>query len=77
MNLEALRRAVESEIEDYEYAVPPGTVDNPIPADLIAAELAAIRSALVAPYWAEVDSRDTLEQISSDTGPRLRAQIQL
>jgi hypothetical protein len=75
MDLEALRRAVESEIEAYEYSVPPGTVGSPFSADRIAVELAAMRSALVAPYWAEVDSRDTLEQISSDTGPRLNCAV--
>jgi hypothetical protein len=74
LDLEALRRAVESEIEAYEYAVPPGA-GNPIPADRIAAKLAAMRSALVAPYWAEVDIRDTFEQISSDTGPRLNCAV--
>jgi hypothetical protein len=75
IDLEALRRAVESEIEAYEYSVPPVMVGNPIPADRIAAELAAMRSALVDPYWVEVDSRDTLEQISSDTGPRLNCAV--
>jgi hypothetical protein len=69
MDLGAPRRAVESEIEACEYAIPPGTVGNPIPADRIATELVALRSALVAPYWAEVDGRATFEQLSSDTPP--------
>jgi hypothetical protein len=28
-----------------------------------------MRSALVAPYWTEVDIRDTFEQVSSDVSP--------
>jgi hypothetical protein len=75
MDLEALRRAVESEIEAYEYSVPPGTVGNRIPADRIRAKLAAMRRALVEPYWAEVEIRDTFEQVSSDTGPRVKCAI--
>jgi hypothetical protein len=34
-----------------------------------------MRSALVAPYWAEVDIRDTFEQISADTGPHRKCAV--
>jgi hypothetical protein len=57
----------ESEIEKHQYAVPSTAVGKPIPADRIAAELEAMRSALVAPYWAEVELRDTAKQIAADT----------
>jgi hypothetical protein len=75
MDFEDLRRVVENEISRYEYAAPSGAIGRPIPPDRIAAELAAMRLALVAPYWADVDIRDTFEQTSSDIGPRRRCAV--
>lgn len=75
MGFAALRRAVENEINTYEYATPSGGIGSPTPADRVAAELTAMRSALVTPYWADVDIRDTLQQVSADKGPRLRCAV--
>jgi hypothetical protein len=75
MDFEELRRIVENEISAYEYTVTSGAIGRPIPSNRIAAELATMRSALVAPYWADVDIRDTFEQSSSDIGPRQRCAV--
>ena len=56
MNFEDLRRVVENEITEYLYAVSPGAIGNPMQPHRIAAELAALRAALVSPYWADVGS---------------------
>lgn len=75
MTFEELRRAIENDINGYEYVVPSGAISNPIPSDRVATELAAMRSALVAPYWAEVEIRDAFEQVSSDAGPYQRCAV--
>jgi hypothetical protein len=63
MDLETLRRIVENDIASYRYEFPAGCVGNPWTAERIEAQLAVMRSALVDPYWVDVEVRDTFEQI--------------
>ncbi len=66
LDLETLRRDVETDIESYRYEVPLQSVDIPWSDDRIKLELAAMRAALVVPYWADVELRDTFEQVAAD-----------
>ena len=66
MDLEAIRRAVETGMESYCYEVPSPSVGNAWSEDKIKVELAAMRAALVVPYWADVEQRDTFEQVTAD-----------
>jgi hypothetical protein len=75
MDFEDLRRAVEAEIDGYRQPTALGMVGNPLPADRIEVEVAAMRAALVTPYWAEVDTRDIFQQVASDAGPIVRCAV--
>jgi hypothetical protein len=61
--LSRLRRRVEKEIDEYVYDVPETAIGDPKPQAAIDAGFAQMRTALVEPYWAEVEVRDTIEQI--------------
>ncbi len=63
VNLEALRRAVENEIERYRYPAGAVTIGIPWTPDRVNAELVAMRASIVAPYWVDVELHDTFEQI--------------
>ncbi len=65
MDLETLRRSVENDIENYRYNASPNTVGTAQSEDTVEAELNAMRAALVSPYWADVELRDTHEQIAT------------
>jgi hypothetical protein len=65
MDLETLRRIVENEIENYLYAASADTLGTPWTEETVCAELAAMKGALVSPYWSEVELRDTYEQIAA------------
>jgi hypothetical protein len=66
MDLETLRRAVENDIANYRYSSSGNTVGIAWSEERIDAELTAMRAALVNPYWADVELRDTHEQIDAD-----------
>jgi hypothetical protein len=65
MDLETLRGTVENEIENYLYPSSTDTVGTPWTEERVRAELAAMKSALVLPYWNEVELRDTHQQIAA------------
>lgn len=65
MDLHTLRREVENQIATYQYEVPKDAVGRPLKIDRVDTELNAMRTALVDPYWADVELRDTAEQINS------------
>jgi hypothetical protein len=66
IDLETLRRSVENDIANYRYSSSGNTVGTAWSKDRVEAELTAMRAALVTPYWADVELRDTHEQIASD-----------
>jgi hypothetical protein len=66
MDLETLRHSVENDIKNYRYSSSGNTVGTAWSEERIEAELAAMRAALVSPYWADVELRDTHEQIATD-----------
>lgn len=65
MDLETLRRIVENEIEHYLYPSSTDMIGVPWTEERVRAELAAMKGALVSPYWSEVELRDTHEQIAA------------
>jgi hypothetical protein len=73
MNLLELRQRVESEIEEYIYEVPIGSVGNPWPNEKVERELRLFRAALVEPYWAVViheDGEKVRAVVVADDGSR-------
>lgn len=71
MDLHELGRRVAAEIDSYEYVYPDGMIGEPLSAEFVQGQLEEMRNALVAPYWAKVTLRDTVEQICS-TSPLIR-----
>ena len=65
MDLQTLRRAVENDIDTYRYEVSTNSVGTAWAADRVEAELAAMRAAIVDPYWVDVELHDTHEQIAA------------
>jgi hypothetical protein len=63
VDLGALRRYVESQIDGYIYVVPEGAVGQPMGQDWLKAGLQKMRESLVDPYWIDVRIGDTWEQI--------------
>jgi hypothetical protein len=64
MDLVALRKAVESEIDSYVYEVPEGSVGTPLSNDWVEAKLRTMRASLVEPSWASIGIGDSVEQIT-------------
>ena len=64
-----LRRAVESEIQNYKYEFSQGCIGNPMRPDQIVVYIEKMKNALVEPYWTEVELRDSLEQINAENPP--------
>ena len=64
--LNELQQLVRAEIDAYVYEVPRGGVGNPWSAEKVRAGLEDMRSAVVPPYWTEVEIRDTFEQCSGE-----------
>jgi hypothetical protein len=62
----ALRQMVENEIDSYRYEVPRGSLGTPWPATRVEAGLQRMRASLVDPYWANIDLRDTFEQVREE-----------
>lgn len=67
-----LRARVEAEIDGYVYSLPENAIGNPWPSDKVSRLLNELRQALVEPYWADVEIRDTYEQVKLVEGPRQR-----
>jgi hypothetical protein len=64
MYLGALPLMVDNEIDTYKYAVPEHPVGNAWPAVKVETYLSEMRTSLVGPYWADVDIRDTIKQMT-------------
>ena len=62
VDLEEVRRFVESEIESYRYEVPEGALGRPFPVEWVERQLTEMRAALVEPEWREVMTDDTEAQ---------------
>jgi hypothetical protein len=58
VDLEEVRRFVQSEIESYRYEVPEGALGRPLPDERVERELAEMRAALVKPEWRSVRKMD-------------------
>jgi hypothetical protein len=63
--LQDLRRSVESQLKEYVYYHPEGSMGIAWSPERVEAGLRAMKSALIDPYWAEVELHDTIEQIQS------------
>ena len=71
MDLTAVRRRVERELAEYMYEVPDGVIGNSMGGERVAEYLRQMKAALVDPYIAIVEQRDTYGQIG-DSIPALR-----
>lgn len=71
LDFDALVAFIRKEIDEYDY--PALTKDRtdlvgvPLAEDVVIADLARFRAALVKPYWIDVDRRDTLADMESET----------
>ena len=72
MDLTAVRRRVERELAEYAYEVPDGASGNPMVEESVAEYLRQMKAALIDPYIAIVEQRDTDAQIGNSI-PALRA----
>jgi hypothetical protein len=70
IDLSLLRQRVEKEIETYHYDLPSNAIGNPWTDAALQSGLAQFRASLIEPYWAEVEIRDTFEQVGMIDGPR-------
>jgi hypothetical protein len=73
--LKSLKARVKAEIDGYVYSLPENAIGNPWPSDKVAGHLDALKRALVEPYWTEVETRDTFEQVKLNEGPRRRCVV--
>ncbi len=64
IDLARLREEIEKEIDSYVYDFPDSAIGKPWSDAAIRKGLEDLRACLIAPYWAEVELRDTLEQIN-------------
>jgi hypothetical protein len=70
-----LRREVEAAMDTYVYNVPEGAIGNPMPDAVVVSGLEQMRTALVDPYWLEVEIRDTFDQAGMNAGPTRRCAV--
>ena len=68
--LQDLRRSVESQLQEYVYYHPEESLGVAWSPERVEAGLCAMKSALVDPYWAQVELRDTIEQIQAANPPK-------
>lgn len=73
--LSSLRQGVEKEIETYVYECPDDAIGNPWTDEAVQRGLAQFRACLVEPYWAEVEIRDTFDQVSMTVAPRRKCAV--
>lgn len=65
LDLNLLMSQVRLTIDSYRYEVPKESVGGAWSAVKLAQQLNEMRAALVAPYWAEVQLRDTFQQVAA------------
>jgi hypothetical protein len=68
--LQDLRWSVESQIQEYIYCHSKKSIGTAWSAERVEAGLRAMKSALIDPYWVEVELHDTNEQIQSANPPK-------
>ena len=73
--LSSLRQRVEKEIETYVYECPDDAIGNPWSDEAVQKGLAHFRASLVEPYWAEVEIRDTFNQVGMTVAPRRKCVV--
>jgi hypothetical protein len=64
--LNELQQLVRAEIDAYVYEAPRGAVGSPWSVEKVLAGLEDMRSAVVPPYWTEVEIRDTFERCGGE-----------
>ena len=74
-DLSLLSQRVVKEIETYHYDFPDNAIGNPWTDAAIQNGLAQLRASLIEPYWAEVEIRDTFEQVGMIAGPRRKCAV--
>ena len=74
-DLSRLRQRVEKEINTYVYECPDDAIGNPWSEGAVKKGLAQLRDSLVEPYWAEVELRDTFEQVRMIVAPRRKCVV--
>ncbi|WP_027034990.1 hypothetical protein [Mesorhizobium ciceri] len=71
LDFDALVAFIRKEIDEYDYPAlmkdRTDLVGVPLAEDVVIADLARFRAALVKPYWIDVDRRDTLADMESET----------
>lgn len=66
--LSDLRVRVEDEIDAYAYTAGERGIGRPMSQSAVDEQLSAMRDSLVDPYWAEVEQRDTFDQVGMPPG---------
>lgn len=66
LDLKSLRELVDKEVTRYEYSNPCPSVGIPWTDERVAAELRQMKAAVVSPYWAEVELRESWEDIHAE-----------
>ncbi|RWB07063.1 MAG: hypothetical protein EOQ39_20980 [Mesorhizobium sp.] len=71
LDFDALVAFIRKEIDEYDYPAlmkdRTDLVGVPLAEEVVIADLARFRAALVKPYWIDVDRRDTLADMESET----------
>ncbi len=67
--LSRLRQRVEKEIETYVYECPDDAIGKPWTDETVQKGLAQLQASIVEPYWAEVEIRDTFDQVGMIAAP--------
>ncbi|MFD1986389.1 hypothetical protein ACFSOZ_28535 [Mesorhizobium newzealandense] len=71
LDFDALLALIRKEIDEYDYSAlvkdRTDLVGVPLAEDVVVAGLARFRGALVEPYWIDVDRRDTIADLESET----------
>jgi hypothetical protein len=73
MDLDALRAAVESEIESYVYDIHPKAIGRPLSQEWVDAQLIEMRAALVEPAWRDIKIQDSYEQVIGSAECEIRS----
>ena len=73
--LSRLRLQVEKEIATYVYQCPDDAIGKSWTDDAVKKGLAQLRASLVEPYWAEVEIRDTFDQVGRMEAPRRKCVV--
>lgn len=68
MTVHELRQRIAEELGSFVYDVPPTATGRPLPAAAVQKSLHELRRSLVEPYRAEVERRDTFDEVSQMRG---------